>query len=147
MFKIFSDISLVLRKELTLSQSGAGQVLSSGVQGSWVTLNASNEATLTQAATGLAWPIWNESYRTGLVGWTPDVVNTKKVTVIVGKVFATTDQYLSTPSLGDPLKTGAGGKLATATLGTDHIVAFCVKAPYSLTYLGTTYTVIDIQTV
>jgi hypothetical protein len=148
MFQIFSDLTQALRKEFTLAVTGAGQVLSSGVTGSWVTLDGSGNATLTQAATGLAWPIWNESYRNQTLGaFTPDVVNSKRISVIVGKIFATTDQYISTPSRGDALKTGAGGKLASGSAADDPIVAYCVKPQYQVTYFGQTLNVIDIQTV
>lgn len=148
MFKIFSDLSMALRKEFDLAVVGAGQVLSSGVNGSWVTLDSSGNAVLTQTATGLAWPIFNESYRDLTIGsFTPDVVNAKRISVIVGKIFATTDQYISTPSRGDALKTGAGGKLATGSAADDPIVAYCVKPQYSITYYGNTINVIDIQTV
>lgn len=149
MFKITSDLTMVLRKEFPVAITGAGQPLASGVTGTWVTLDSSGNATLTTAATGLAWPIWNESYRDGTVGaFTPDVVNSKRVSVIVGKIFATTDQFVAAGiGLGDPLATGANGKLVKATIGTDPIVAYCTKLSYSVNYFGVTRTCIDIQTV
>jgi hypothetical protein len=146
MFKIFSDISQVLRKEFDLNTT-VGLLLTSGLTGTWVTLDSTGKAVATEAATGLAFPIWNESSRAGTVGaFTPDVVNTKRVTVIAGgKLFATTDQYGGAAiSKGDPLTTGASGKLKKATIGSDPIVAYCVKAQYSLTQFGVTYNVIDI---
>jgi hypothetical protein len=147
MFKIYSDLSMVLRKELDVAVTGAGQVLSSGVTGSWVTLDSSGNAILTSTQTALAWPIWNESYRSGALGqFTPDVVNSKKVSVIVGKIFATTDQFTGSPSRGDILYTTAGGKLTNGTIGTNHPVAVCVKASYSTVYFTQTLDVIDIQT-
>jgi hypothetical protein len=147
MFKIFSDLTMVLRKELDVAVTGAGQVLSSGVTGSWVTLDSSGNAILTSAETALAWPIWNESYRSGALGsFTPDVVNSKKISVIVGKIFATTDQFTGSPSRGDILYTTAGGKLTNGTIGTNHAVAVCVKPSYSTTYFTQTLDVIDIQT-
>ena len=149
MFNIFSDLTMVLRKEFTLAVTGAGQLLSSGVIGSWVTLDGSGNAALTTTATGLAYPVWNESYRDGTLGsFTPDVVNSKRITVIVGKIFATTDQYSnSTPiSRGDALMTAAGGILVKNTaIGTYPTVAYCVKPQYSTTYFGLTLNVIDIQ--
>ena len=150
MFKITSDLTMVLRKEFAVAITGPGQPLASGVTGSWVTLDSSGNATLTTAATGLAWPIWNESYRDGSIGsFTPDVVNAKRVSVIVGKIFATTDQFTNSPSIskGDALTTGASGKLVKATIGTDPIVAFCVKPSYTVEYFGVSRSAIDIQTV
>jgi len=150
MFKITSDLTMVLRKELDVAITGPGQPLASGVTGTWVTLDSNGKATLTTGATGLAFPIWNESYRDGTVGaFTPDVVNSKRVSVIVGKIFATTDQFTNSPSIskGDPLTTGANGKLVKATIGTDPIVAYCVKASYSVTYFGVSRNAIDIVTV
>jgi hypothetical protein len=149
MFNIFSDLTMVLRKEFNLAVTGAGQVLSSGVLGSWVTLDSSGNAYLTTGATGLAYPVWNESYRDGTIGaFTPDVVNSKRITVICGKIFATTDQFTGTPSRGDPLCTAAGGVLGTnSSLSTQATVAYCVKPSYTLTYFGKTLHVIDIQVI
>lgn len=150
MFKIYSDLTQVLRKEYNVAVTGAGQVLSSGVTGSYVTLDSDGNAILTSTATGLAWPIWNESYRSGALGsFTPDVVNSKRVSVIVGKIFATTDQFTGeTISRGDALTTGAGGKLIKATLSShDPIVAYCVKPSYEVVYFTQTVNAIDIQTV
>ena len=155
MFQIFSDLTQCLRKEYNLS-TVTPDVLASGLTGSWVTLDSVGNAKLTSGATGLAWPIWNESYRDGSIGkFTPDVVNSKRVSVIVGKIFATTDRVKATGggtgigdlAIGDPLTTYAGGVLSKATIGTHPIVAYVVKASYTTTYFGNTYTVIDIQTV
>ena len=144
MFQILSDLSLLLRKELDVDDA-YNQVLASGVTGSWVTLTSGGKAILTDGtATELAWPVFNESARDGSVSWTPDVTNSKKITILAGKFFARTDRYTSVTQVG-PLKTGASGKLVAATEGvTTNVVAYCVKAPYSTTYLGNTYTVIDI---
>jgi hypothetical protein len=145
MFQILSDLSLLLRKELDVDDT-ANDVLASGVSGTWVTLNSSSKAVRTTGtSTELAWPVFNESARDqSVLGWTPDVTNSKKVTVLAGKYFARTDQYTSVTAVG-PLKTGANGKLANAVEGsTTNVVAYCVKAPYSTNYLGNTLTVIDI---
>lgn len=146
MFKIFSDLTTVVRKSFPLEPSNS-YVLVSGVTGTWVTLNASGQAIITTGKTGLAWPIWNESYRDGTLGaFTPDVVNTKTVSVVVGKIFATTDRYTGSPSLGAALTTANNGLLAAAGAG-DPIVAYCVKPQYSTTYFSQTLNVIDIQIV
>lgn len=145
MFLIKSDLSLLLRKDLDCSDTG-NAVLASGVSGSWVTISGTGaNARLTAGATELAWPVFNESKRDQTIGgWTPDVTNSKKVTVLAGKYFATTDQYTSVTAIG-PLVTGANGKLVAATEGTStNVVAYCVKAPYSYNYLGNSLTVIDI---
>jgi len=145
MFLVTSDLSLLLRRELPVDDA-ANDVLASGVSGTWVTLTSGGKAIRTSdTATELAWPVFNESARDGSVlGWTPDVTNSNKVTILAGKFFATTDQYTSVSAVG-PLKTGANGKLVDAVEGSStNVVAYCVKAPYSKTYLGNTFTVIDI---
>ena len=145
MFNILSDLSLLTRKELDVDDA-SNDVLASGIAGTWVTLGANSKAIRTQGtSTELAWPVFNESKRDGTVlGWTPDVTNSKKVTVLCGKYWARTDQYTSVTTVG-PLKTGANGKLVAAVEGTTtNVVAYCVKAPYSFTYLGNALTVIDI---
>jgi hypothetical protein len=144
MFQILSDLSLLLRKELTLS-TAAPDIVGSGLSGSWVTLDTDGTARLTGVVpTELAWPVFNESKRDGTVGWTPDVTNASIVTIIAGKFFARTDRYTGVSTVG-PLKTAAGGLLQPAVEGTvTDVVAYCVKAPYSTTYLGRTLTVIDI---
>lgn len=147
MFQILSDLSLLLRRELPVDTTSpeSNHVLTSGLSGVWVTLDASGYAKRTQTAVEMAWPVFNESARDGSVNaFTPDVTNSKKVTVLAGKFFARTDQYTSVTAVG-PLKTGANGKLVAATEGTDtNVVAYCVKAPYSTTYLGRSVTVIDV---
>jgi hypothetical protein len=144
MFTVLTDLSLLLRKEFDLSTYNSYDVLVSGVTGVWVTLDSSGTAIRTSSATKLAWPVWNESSRAGTVGWTPDVSNSKKVTTLMGKFFATTDQYSGVTVCG-PLVTGANGKLVPGTESVStNVVAYCIKAPYSKTHLGTTFTVIDI---
>lgn len=143
MFRILSDLSLVTRKELPIdTTSNSYHVLTSGISGVWVTLDASGYATRTGTATELAWPIFNDSARDGTVGWTPDVTTSNGVTVLAGKYFAATNQYTSVSAVG-PLATGANGKLVTATEGTTtNVVAYCIKAPYTDAFTG--LTVIDI---
>ena len=139
MFQIQSDLSLLLRKDLDAATS----LKNSGVEGSWVTLS-SGKAILTTAATKMAWPVITGSHRDGTAGYTYDSVNTGKVAVLCGPMFATTDQFVSTSVVeGSPLKTGAAGKLVIAADGTEA-VAWCMKAPYNKTYFGRTISVIDI---
>lgn len=140
MLQLITDLSMIMRKDLDVTGT---DVLVSGLQGSWVTL-AAGKASLTSTNVGLAWPVWTESNRDGSVGFTPDAKNSKKITALVGKFFATTDQYTGTPVAGNPLKTGASGKLAVASANSEYPVAYCVKAPYTMSYFGKTITVIDI---
>lgn len=139
MFKIISDLSLLLRKDLDVSDA-SNDVLASGVSGTWVTYNGAY-LKRTTAATKLAWPVWNESNRNGTVGWTPDVMNSKKVSVLVGKYFATTDQFSGSPTVGASLDVAANGVLAA---GSTAPVAYCTKAPYNVSYFGRTVSCIDI---
>lgn len=144
MFNILSDLSLLLRKEVDCSDS-LNDVLASGVSGTWITLDSSGYGVRTSGAVEMAWPVFNESKRDQTAGgWTPDVLNSKKVTVVAGKYFARTDQYSGVAAVG-PLKTGSNGLLVNAVEGSaTNVVAYCVKAPYSYNYLGNTLTCIDI---
>jgi hypothetical protein len=153
MFKVTSDISLALRREFPTSNSTnvASDVIASGYAGSWVQIDSNGVAYLANASGVIGFPVWNESNRDGTQGWSPDVTHSNKVSTFVGKVFATTDRFHGAPTLGAPLVLSCTqpGKLTT-TSGTDTaaiVVAYCMKASYSLVNLGTTYTVIDIVTV
>lgn len=147
MFSILSDLSLLLRREFPVDNA-LNDVLASGVSGVWVTLATGGTATRAQTATGMAWPVFNDSARNqSVLGWTPDVTNSGKVTVLAGKYVARTDQYTSVTTVGQALKTGVSGKLVVGTDGSDPIVAYCVKAPYTYNYLGNTLTVIDIYVI
>lgn len=145
MFKVTSDLSLVLRKELS-TDSTNNWVTASGIQGTWVTVASDGTATLPTAASGFAYPIWTESNRDQTVAFTKDSVNSKKVTVIVGKVFATTNKYTGSIAQGAALKVDSIGRLVDQA-GSGTIVAYCVKAAYSTTYFGSSVSVIDIVTV
>jgi hypothetical protein len=160
MFKLTSDLSVVQRRELPIVITAAAatpnnEVYASGYSGSWVTLDSAGNAILASTGAQIAWPVWNESYRTGAQGWSPDVAKSKSVTVFVGKVTGLTDRFDSstngTITLGAPLtiSTAAGkrGYLMLATVGTHDVKAFCRKASHSITHLGTTFTVIEIETV
>ena len=146
MFKLLSDLSTVQRKEIPLSSLTAN-VYVSGYSGSWVTLDGSGYATLTSAETGLAWLVWNESNRNGTQGWSPDVKNAMSVSVFFGKVRGYTDQYSGSPTLGSVMYTTTGGKITPGVIGTNQVVAVCRKAPFSYVQFGTTFTVIEIETV
>lgn len=139
MFKILSDLSLLLRKDLDVSDA-LNDVLLSGVSGCWVTYNGAY-AKRTASATKFAWPVFNESNRNGTVGWTPDVTNSKKVTVLVGKYFAQTDMFNNTPSVGDALDVTSLGHLVA---GSSAPVAYCTKASTAISYFGRTINVIEI---
>lgn len=146
MYNVISDLTLVQRRDFEIDSPGWCTV--SGLQGMWVTLvgNKLFPASTAGELTPL-FPIWTESNRDKTVGWTKDVTNTKKLTVLFGKHFATTDQYDTgggTPALGDALEVAANtGKLTVDNTST-AIVAYCVKAPYTLSYFGSNTTVIDI---
>jgi len=143
MFKILSDLSLVLRRELPIdTASNSYHVLTSGISGVWVTLDSSGYAVRTSTSGNqLSWPIFNDSLRTGAVGWTPDVTTTNKVTVLMGNFVAATDQYTGVSAVGTMLTAGANGKLVAGTVGTDQIVGMVSKAPYTDAFTG--LTVID----
>jgi hypothetical protein len=145
MFSILSDLSLVLRREFPVDDS-LNDVLASGVAGVWVTLGTGGYAKRTQTVgAGPAWPVFNDSARDqSVLGWTPDVKNSKKISVLCGNYYARTDQYTSITSVGQALTVGANGKLVAGTEGTHAIFGYCVKAPYTYSYLGNSLTVIDV---
>ncbi len=138
MLKTLSDLKFANRMDFT----AAAGVIASGVTGIFVTLDSSQVLQLPSAATKLAWPVWNESYRDGTVGnWSPDVAETGKLTVIDGYLRAITDQVTGYAGLavGDLLTVDTSGKLAVTTDGTKDI-AVVMRKYDSMTYLGTTFT-------
>lgn len=137
MLKLLSDLKRANRFDKTAT---AGALLS-GVTGTWVTLNASDEFDLPSAATKLAFPVWSESNRDGTVGWTPDIAATGKLTVFDGYLRAITDQVADYAGLaqGDLLTVNTAGKLAKTTDGTKD-VAVVMRKVASITILGTTFT-------
>jgi len=150
MFKLLSNLELANRQDVTMQ---TGDVSVSGYEGSWVTLNAQEKAILTTGANVLTWPVWSEAGdRTGSdAGYTPDVSETGKVTILKGYFKALTDKYNTGASitLGTSLVTGDDG-LLTAASGSEtpgQVKAVCYKSPHSITYLGTTFTVIGIEKV
>lgn len=93
--------------------------------------------------------IFTESNRDGSAGWSPDVTavpGARRLTVLVGKYRAVSDQYTGTPSVGDPLAVDADGLLTVATLGDNTAVAVCTKAAHTERHLQTDYTVIEYVT-
>lgn len=142
MYLVLSDLALLVRKDLTIDASAS--ILASGLQGSWVTISGTGTAFFPNGNTILAWPVFNESQRDQTVGkWAPDVLNTKKVTVLVGPHFARTTVFTGSPLIGQSLDVNSSGQLAAAA-PTYTNVAYCVKAPYAYTYLGNSVTAMDI---
>jgi hypothetical protein len=140
MFLVLSDLALLTRKEISIDATTG--ILASGLQGTWVTVSGTGNAFLPNGATKLAWPVFNESQRDQTVGkWAPDVLNTKKVTVLAGSFFARTTVFTGSPLITQSLDVNASGQLAA---GTTAPVAYCVKAPYAYTYLGNSVTAMDI---
>lgn len=152
MYEVISDLKLLDRFDLTIDTDYSITV--SGYQGSWVTLDGtSGKAKLTSTAMAsggdpLSWPVWNEENRDGTQGYTPDVGETGKITVISGPHRAITDRYDhgTTFSVGDVLVatvgTDVGGTNSYGQLdkytGTNNAVikAVVIKAPYSYKPVG-----------
>lgn len=138
MFTVLTDLSLIVRKELTIS---AATILVSGLQGLWVTTDATG-AIFPTTATKLAWPVFNESQRDQTVGaFSPDVAKTNKVTVLAGKYWARTTVFTGSPTIGQALDVNTSGQLAA---GTTAPVAYVVVPPRSIDYLGNTVSAMDI---
>lgn len=136
MLKLLSD----LKRANRFDKAATAGLLASGVTGTWVTLNASDEFDLPSASNRLAFPVWTESNRDGTVGWTPDVGATGKLTVFDGYLRAITDQVTDYASLaqGDLLKVGTDGKLAKTTAAEEMVAVVMRKVP-SIVILGTTF--------
>lgn len=142
MLEILSTLDKLIRVDVTATS----WALNSGVTGTFVKINGANGATR-PAAGEWALPIWNESSRTDAVGaFTPDTNATGKVTLLYGKLHAKTDQFSGTPAAGDKLSVDANGKLQVES-GSGIVVAICVRASHTHTYLRKNYSVIEFFTI
>jgi hypothetical protein len=121
-------------------------ILASGVTGTWVAPGGDDDCGQPTAG-DFAFPIWSESNRDGSAGFSPDIHSTGNVTVIYGKLRAITDQFTGTPAAGEALFVDANGKLTTTDPGSGVVVARCMKASHSATYLGQGFTAIEFVTV
>ena len=172
MYQIISDIKMLDRFDLDVTDT---PVLTSGFQGSWVSIDSNDQAFLINtwaAGDQIAYVVWTEENHDGTQGFTPDTGQTNKVTVVSGPHRAITDKYDHTadsglPTLGCLLIPGAGQAAAsigsasgsgadvngmlvsTATLSNQRAVAICTKAPYLYTPVhgGTARYVIEIQVI
>lgn len=138
MLKMLSNLHLANRMDFT----AATDVLASGVQGSFVTIDANEKLQFaTSEESRAAWPVWTESNRDGTAGFTPDTTTTGNLTVLDGYVRAITDQVngYDALSIGDNLAVDTLGELQKTTTPSKQI-AVVVKKHDSVTVLGTTYT-------
>jgi len=161
MLKLTSDLLFAERKEFKCSTD----LTTSGHEGMWVIPDASqsagNYAIRPEAADTycLAYPIWNESFRheagmisglfagtRGSSGFTGDVAKTGKITTLSGHFRALTDWFTGSPTIGQKLGVTTDGRLVVTSTA-NAVVAVCVKASHSITYLGQAYTVIEFETV
>jgi hypothetical protein len=145
MFTVLSDLSLIGRRDVTMSTAAAGTAIqTSGLQGTWVTLDGADSAAFPLAASTnqIAWPIFNESKRDQTVGaFAPDVALTSKVTILFGKYYARTTVFTGAPTIGQALDVNTAGVLVA---GTTNPVAYCVVPPRNIDYLGKTVSAMDI---
>lgn len=137
MLQIKSDLNLVTRFDLKMDS----WILNSGVTGTFVKWSGDNAVRPT--AGSQAYFIWTESNKDGSQGWTPDALASQKITVVYGKHRAATDQYVGNPAAGEKLYVNADGKLTTTPTGENVVIAYCTKAPTSVTELGRKYNVIE----
>ena len=128
MLKILSNINNCVRWDVDCGSTDWPMV--SGVTGSFVGFDASG-ATRPIAAKATA-QVWSEGNRDGSAGFSPDTKSTGKLTVIAGSYRALTDQFNSC-TVNEPLKIDNLGRLTDATVGTDHVVAYCTKASHAIT--------------
>jgi len=151
MMKLISD--LIMAERLDIVEDGVLSV--SGVMGSWVTYNSSNQMVLTSAQVALAYPVWNESATLAEgtnLGYTPDVAETGVVTVLTGHHRALTNQYDTAiePAVGNTLVASAavvGTLVVNLTPGATQALAVCTKAPHTVSYRGTDFTCIEYETI
>jgi hypothetical protein len=146
MLKIMSDLNQIQRFDFAAPST---TVLTSGFQGQWVALGASQVSYPTSGQGGV-FQIWTEGNRDGTNGFTPDTANTGKLTLLYGKYRARTDRFngtLADYSIGTALTVGADGDLTPATYVTatgltagtsvsataDKIVGYCIGEG-SMTY-------------
>lgn len=145
MLRMLTSLNLVSRYDIIAT---AG-LLASGVTGSWVS-KIGDLIDLPGTQGDQAQLVWTESNRDGTVGWTPDVTNTGKLTVLTGKtVRALSDQYTGTPAVGDALVAGTDGTLVVDAAPGDNntsVVAYCTKAAHVIEHLGRNHTVIEFTT-
>ena len=137
MLKLLSNLNKSTRIDFT----AAAGVIASGVTGTFLTIDSSQVLQYPSGNTKLAWPVWTESNRDGTVGWTPDVDQTKKLTVLDGYLRAITDQVTDYAglSVGDLVTADSNGKLAVTTNGAED-VGVVMRKYDSITILGTTFT-------
>jgi hypothetical protein len=146
MLRLKTDLNKINRFDVEAPDN----LVASGVAvtGTWV-VKEGDLLALPTAGDIHAMQVFTESNRDGTAGWSPDVTaipGSRRLTVLVGKYRATTDQYTGTPSAGDPLEVDADGKLKTATKGDNTAVAVCTKAPHTERHLQADSTVIEFVT-
>jgi hypothetical protein len=138
MLKLMTPLAQIERFDLT---GQAGIILASGYQGQWIVPAATYFTYPTSGQAG-AFQIWTEGMRDGTIGFTPDVTNTGKLTVLYGKYRARTDRFNGAPTYGDKLTVNADGDLGKCysvavsggavgatddiTLSSDYVYAVCV---------------------
>lgn len=121
----------------------AAGVLTSGYEGLWVAPQSTGKYDF-EASAVTAYQVWEESSKDGSAGYSTSVDDLVKATLLEPGYRATTDMFDGSPTVGAKLKTTAAGKLEVES-STGAYVATCIKAPYSLSHLGRTLSVIDIQ--
>jgi len=149
MFDLKSDLNLCNRLDVTSALAVSGN--SAGKQGSFVTLDGA----VGTAATKGAFLVWSESNRDNTYGWTPDVNDTGKLTVLAGHYIGYTTEFVTTGLVpGDLLVVGADGKLEEAVYDADALVdekslavAICLEAPASHKYVGGSYDSVKIMSI
>jgi hypothetical protein len=142
MLRLLTDLNENARFDAVASTS----LLNSGeaVTGSFVVKNEDEFDWPTDGDIG-AVQIWTESYRDGTSNFSPDASATgvTRLTALLGKYRALTDQFTGTPTAGTPLKVGTDGKLAETTAADGDAIAYCTKASHTLAHLQKDHSVIE----
>jgi hypothetical protein len=134
MLKILSDLTQVERIDFS---TGVGTLIASGYQGQWLVPGATYATFPTSGQAGV-FQIWTEGNRDGTVGFTPDTVNTEKLTTLYGKYRARTDKFdgvIGDYAIGTKLTVSTLGNFAPVTntavsgvfeVTADHVCAVCI---------------------
>ena len=151
MFDLKSDLNLCNRLEVASGLAVSGNT--AGKQGSWVNFSDGSIGTATSGKG--AFMVWSESNRDNSFGWTPDVNDTGKLTVLAGHYIGYTTEFNEASAgditVGELLVVAANGKLEQATVAADDTdnqataVAVCLEAAADHKYVGGTYSSIKIM--
>tara|TARA_Y100000592_G_C5452772_1_gene309665 strand:+ start:928 stop:1374 length:447 start_codon:yes stop_codon:yes gene_type:complete len=129
MFKLLSNLNNCIRWDAP-AQAGEWPLIS-GVTGSLVSFDATGCELPTAGDVAVA-TIWSEGNRDGSAGFSPDIVDNGKLTLIAGGYRALTDNFTGTINPGQSVKVGSAGNLVADAAGTAASIGYCTKSGVSV---------------